>query len=387
MQRECVLFLTNAYPDFDSSYRGIFIRKLALLLREEGFQISIVTPKIYKGSRYFERRGGIDVYRFPFFARNKPLIEYKRIPYLRMILYYTTGFFFSIYAVLKSKCDVIHVHWAIPTGLLAVWMRMLLKKPFIVTVHGSDLRMALAKRGFLWKIFAYVCKTANHINCVSQVQKSELERLGFPEDKISAIPMGVDDAFLEEGKKRKLALEKQSFTILSNRNLLPIYNVSLLIRAIPIILGNESGVKFLIAGDGSERGSLEKEVKDLRITEYVQFLGRVPHDKMPSLLARSDIYVSTSYYDGTSVSLLEALASGAFPIVTDIPSNREWIDDGDNGFLVPKENEILLAKKIVDAIRNRRLVEEACERNQRIAQQRACWKGNTEKIKELYESA
>jgi glycosyltransferase involved in cell wall biosynthesis len=160
-----------------------------------------------------------------------------------------------------------------------------------------------------------------------------------------------------------------------------------LIRAIPIVLGKESGVKFLIAGDGSERGSLEKEVKDLKITEYVQFLGRVPHDEMPSLLARSDIYVSTSCYDGTSVSLLEALASGAFPVVTDIPSNREWIDDGDNGFLVPKEDEILLARKIVHAIRNHKLVEGARQKNQKIAQQRGCWKENTWKIKELYDFA
>jgi glycosyltransferase involved in cell wall biosynthesis len=384
MHSNSILFLTNAYPDFESSYRGVFIKKLALLLQEQGYQISIVTPKIYKGSHYFEQHEGIKVYRFPFFAGNKLLIEYTRIPYLRMVLYYTTGFFFTLYAILKSKCNMLHVHWAIPTGLIAVWVRVLFKRPFIVTTHGSDLRMALGRSGFLRKIFLYVCRSANYINCVSEAQKRELERLGFADEKISTIPMGIDEGFLEAGKKRKMALNKRPFTILSNRNLLPIYNVSSLIRAIPIILGEETDVRFLIAGDGSERGRLEKEVNDLSITEYVEFLGRVSHDKMPNLLARSDIYVSTSYYDGTSVSLLEALASGAFPVVTDIPSNREWIADGDNGFLVPKENEILLAKKIVDAIRNRKLVEEACERNQQIAQQRACWKGNTEKIRELY---
>jgi glycosyltransferase involved in cell wall biosynthesis len=383
--KKSILFLTNAYPDFESSYRGIFIKKMASLLQEEGYQISVVTPKIYKGSHYFEEQDGIKVYRFPFFARDKLLIEHKKIPYLRMVLYYLTGFFLTIYAMFKNKCNVIHVHWAIPTGLIGSWVGSLLKKPFIVTIHGSDLRMALERPGFLWKIFVYVCKNATHINCVSNVQKKEMEQLGILSEKILIIPMGVDEAFLEMGKNRKIEFNKRPFTILSNRNLLPIYNVSLLIRAIPIILKEEPETKFLIAGDGPEKETLEREVKNLNINSSVRFLGRVPHEQMPNLLSQADIYVSASLYDGTSVSLLEAMASGAFPVVTDIPSNREWIADGDNGFLVPKENENLLAKKIVEAIRDHRLLREAHEKNRKLVEQRAYWRENIKKIAELYQ--
>lgn len=119
----------------------------------------------------------------------------------------------------------------------------------------------------------------------------------------------------------------------------------------------------------------------------VQFLGRVPHEEMPDLLSQSDIYVSTSRYDGTSVSLLEALASGAFPVVTDIPSNREWIVDGCNGFLVSEEDEKLLARRIVQAIRNHGLWEEAYEINRRIVKERAYWKENIKRVTELYQSS
>jgi len=381
-----ILFLTNAYPDFDSSYRGIFIKKMATLLKNEGYHISVVTPKIYKGSPYFEEQRGMKVYRFPFFAGNKLLIEHNKIPYLRMILYYTTGFFLTLYAVLKNRCDLIHAHWAIPTGLLGVWVGTILKKPLIVTIHGSDLRMALERSGFLRKIFIFVCKKATHLNCVSEVQKKEIEQLGIMNEKISSIPMGVDEAFLEMGRKRKVGFGSRPYKILSNRNLLPIYNVSLLIRAIPIVLKEEPRTKFLIAGEGSEKENLEKEVENLNLSTSVQFLGRVPHKEMPNLLAQSDIYVSTSPYDGTSVSLLEALASGAFPVVTDIPSNREWIADGDNGFLVTEENENLLSKKIVEAIRDQRLLGEACEKNRKIVEQRAYWRENIKKIKELYQN-
>ena len=383
--RNSILFITNAYPDFESSYRGIFIKKMATLLQDQGFRISVVTPKIYRGSPYFEEQDGIKVYRFPFFARDKLLIEHKQIPYLRMVLYYITGFLLTIYAVLKNRCNLIHAHWAIPTGLIGTWVGSLLKKPLIVTIHGSDLRMALERPGFLRKIFVFVCHHATHLNCVSNGQKKEMEQLGILGEKISIIPMGVDDAFLEKGKNRKIEFNKRPFIILSNRNLLPLYNVSLLIRAIPIVLKEEPRTKFLIAGDGSEKKYLESEVEHLNVSTSVQFLGRVAHQEMPNLLGQSDIYVSTSPYDGTSVSLLEALASGAFPVVTDIPSNREWIAEGDNGFLVPKENENLLAKKIVEAIRDHRLLGEAHEKNRKLVEQRAYWRENIKKIAELYQ--
>jgi glycosyltransferase involved in cell wall biosynthesis len=384
--KNSILFLTNTYPDFPDSYRGIFIKMMAELLHNDGYKVSVVTPKIYTKSPYYEEQNGIKVYRFPFFARNKLLIEYKEIPYLRMILYYATGFFLTMYAVFKNRCRVIHVHWAIPTGVVGVWVGTLLRKLLIVTIHGSDLRMALERYGGLKKIFIYVCRNAAHLNCVSEVQKKELERLGIPSEKISTIPMGIDEAFLETGKNRKIELSRRSFVILSNRTLLPIYNVYLLIRAIPMVLEEEPETKFLIAGDGAEKEALEREVKYLNINSSVKFLGRVPHEEMPRLLSQADIYVSTSLYDGTSVSLLEAMGSGAFPVVTDIPSNREWITDGDNGFLVLKENENLLAKKIIMAIRNRSLLGEAYAKNQKIVVQRAYWNENMKKIKELYNS-
>src|SRR4030042_441582 len=387
MKRNSILFLTNAYPDFTSSYRGIFIKKMATLLNGQGYRISVVTPKIYRGSRYFEEQNEIKVYRFPFFARDKLLIEYKKIPYLRMILYNISGFFLIVYAMLKNKCDVIHAHWAIPTGLIGVWVGFLLKKPLIVTIHGSDLRMALERPGFLRKIFIYVCNNATHLNCVSNGQKKEMEQLGITGEKISIIPMGVDETFLEKGKNRKIELNKRPLIILSNRNLLALYNVSLLIRAIPIVLKEEPETKFLIAGDGAEKEALERKVKNLNINSSVTFLGRVPHEEMPNLLSQADIYVSTSLYDGTSVSLLEALASGSFPVVTDIPSNKGWLADGENGFLVPKENENLLARKIVEAIRDHGLLGEAYKKNRKLVEQRAYWRENIKKIAELYQNS
>ena len=382
--KRSVLLLTNTYPDFKDSYRGIFIKKMAELLHGDGYEVSVVTPKIYTKSRYYEEQNGLKVYRFPFFTRNKLLIEYKKVPYLKMIFYYISGFFFTIYLMVKNHCNLVHVHWAIPPGLIGVWAGRLLRKPIVLTIHGSDFRMARGGSRILKKIFLYVCQRARQIICVSEIQADGIKKMGVEGGKISVIPMGVDERFLEVGKDREKQSNSEGHIVLSNRNLLPLYNVSLLIRAIPKVIHEEPKVKFFIAGDGPERKKLEREVENLNLSTSVKFLGKISHKEMPNLLAQSDIYVSTSPYDGTSVSLLEAMAAGAFPIVTDIPANREWIINGKNGFLVSENEEIFLANKIIDAIRNRDLLRKSQTKNQLIINQKALLSENIKKMKQIY---
>jgi len=277
------------------------------------------------------------------------------------------------------------VHWAIPTGLIGLGVAFLFRKPLMVTIHGSDFRLATGRSSLLRRVFLYVCKKADYLHCVSNGMKRGLEELGIKGEKISVFPMGIEiDSFNKE-EGRKGDFNERPITVLSNRNLLPIYNVSLFIRAIPLVLREETKVRFFVAGDGPEREALEKEAEHLRIGDFVQFLGQISHDEMLKLLNQTDVYVSTSLTDGTSVSLLEALGSGAFPVVTDIPSNREWVSDGENGFLVPADGEDMLARKIIEAIRNRPLFEKAAQRNRNLVTDRVLWPATIEKTKKIYE--
>lgn len=384
MSKDSILLLTNAYPDFSSSYRGVFVRTLATWMQNGGYNISVVTPKIYRESPFFEEQNGIRVYRFPFFARNKLLIEYEKIPYFRMMVYYLTGFLLTTYVLVRRRCHLIHAHWAIPTGLIGVWVGALLKRPVIITIHGSDFGMATTRSSLLKRIFLYVCRKAGHITCVSEWMKNALMGMGIREEKITVSPMGVGETFFGKVREGFAEREQGPSIILSNRNLQPLYNVSQLIKAIPWVLKAAPHTKFLIAGEGGERERLEKETQALEITSSVQFLGKVPHDEMPNLLSQADIYVSTSLSDGTSVSLLEAMACGAFPVVTDIPANREWIEDGKNGLLVPPEDEISLAKKIVEAMGRPALMASARQKNREIVEKKAHLKNQVEGLFQMY---
>ena len=380
-----ICFLTNTYPDSDTSYRGVFIKRMASSLQHHGYSIAVVTPRIYRESHCLEKKEGLLICRFPFFSGNKLLIEREKIPYIRMMFYYVSGALLTFFVVLRRRCDLIHVHWAIPTGLIGVFCGLFLKKPLVVTIHGSDFRLAAEGSKLIRSLFLFVCRKADHLTCVSEALKKGLLEWGIPEGKISTFPMGVDEKFLETGRRRREGRDSRPWTVLSNRNLLPLYNVSLLIRAIPLVLAEEPDTRFVIAGEGREREKLEREAKELNVEGAVRFIGRVSHDSMSGLLGQSDIYVSTSLSDGTSVSLLEAMAAGAFPVVTDIPANLEWIRDGENGFLIPVNEEGLLAKRIVGAIRGRDLLERSRRENLRIVEEKALWSVTIRKTEGIYD--
>ena len=100
----------------------------------------------------------------------------------------------------------------------------------------------------------------------------------------------------------------------------------------------------------------------------------------------SDIYISPSHVDGSSVTLMEALASGLVCIVSDIPGNREWIEDGVNGWLFLDGDVDDLAGKILHAIKNKRSFKKIGEAARKTAEQKADWKKNFGKLLEVYDA-
>jgi glycosyltransferase involved in cell wall biosynthesis len=129
------------------------------------------------------------------FAGDRLLIEYRHSLF-RMIAYYITESCLPSVA-LRYRCQLIHAHWAIPTGLIGVFAGALLGKPLIVTIHGSDLRMAVTQGGFLERIFTYVCQKADRLVCVSEGMRQKLESMKIDMRKTTVLPMGVDESFFD----------------------------------------------------------------------------------------------------------------------------------------------------------------------------------------------
>jgi len=282
--------------------------------------------------------------------------------------------------------DVLDAHYITIEGYLAVASGF---HPLVLTAWGSDILID-PKQNILWKILTkYSLKKADLMICDSEAVNNGLIKLGSDSSKTRVIFHGVDTQRFSpqqrDGALRNMLNISNSPTIISIRNLSPIYDVETLINAIPLVLSQAPVAKFIIGGDGKQKGYLEDVANRLGVSENVNFIGWIPHNEIPKYTASSDIYVSTSLSDSASVSLQEAMACGLAPVVTDLPACREWVTDGENGFIVPTRDAPALADRIVYLLRNKEVRRRFGETGRKIIKERAEFEKEMAKMERLYE--
>jgi glycosyltransferase involved in cell wall biosynthesis len=146
-------------------------------------------------------------------------------------------------------------------------------------------------------------------------------------------------------------------------------------------------MNLILLGGGSQGTKIRQILMNGGVLERVHFGGQVSQADLPRWYHMADLYISPSHVDGSSVSLMEALASGLPCLVSDIPGNREWIDDGINGWLFRDGDVEDLAEKILYADKNRGSFAAIGEAARRTAEQKADWKQNFGKLLEAYNKA
>lgn len=379
----CLCLLTSNYPYEEGNLRGIFIKRFVLLLVKKGWQVRVVVPLISKKSKPFEDLGAEKIYRFPFLSQEIPLFEYERVPLLRMALYFLSGLLTTIKVIKKEGCLLINGHNLLPSGLIALLAGRLTGLKVAVTGHGTDVFL-LPERSFFWKkLISFVVGHADLITSVAEHMDRKMVQLGAERKKIITFPMGVEEEMFNLEAPRSEEV-KSAYSIISNRGLDPIYNVELLIRAFPKVAKAFPEAHLLIAGVGKEKESLEALCQQLHIDSKVSFLNWIAHEKMPGYLRACLVYVSTSPLDGASVSLLEAMACGCLPVVSDIEANREWVVDGDNGLLFKANDEEQLAQKILLALQEPAMREKARVKNSQIIREKAQWSQHIAMVDEAF---
>lgn len=354
-----VLIITNSYPDNAESYRGIFIRKLGHELIRQGLDVAVLTPRVLPESPLKEDDGGIRVYRFRYPSGGKPLGQSGAIPVIPMMVYLLTGLCRAISVIRSERPDVIHGNWIVPTGLIAALAGRLLRVPVVNSAHGMDVRIAARRPVGL--LFDLAVRLSDRVTVVSDAMKTRpcLKQA-------DTIPMGVDELFFAVQRS------SEENRIVSTRSLEPIYGVETLIRAVPLVLERIPDAKFTIIGGGSQEALLKGLAADLGVTGSIEFIGRIENTEIPAHMSRAKVYVSTSLADGTSISLLEAMAAGLIPIVSDIDANRPWVTHGRDGFLFPTGDVRTLAERIVQAMRGH-IADTALENKQAVVKQTIAW--------------
>ena len=108
-----------------------------------------------------------------------------------------------------------------------------------------------------------------------------------------------------------------------------------------------------IAGDGECAAMISSYVQSAGLGSKVQLLGRLPKEKMNQFWSRQDVFVNVSEYEGTSLSMLEAMSHGCVPVVTDVSGAREFIEEGRNGYICSVGDLSAMSDWVKDLAENR----------------------------------
>lgn len=108
-----------------------------------------------------------------------------------------------------------------------------------------------------------------------------------------------------------------------------------------------------IAGEGKDENEIRQFIAENKLGSRIEMLGRVPQEKMKDFWKRQDICVNISDFEGRSISVMEAMANGAVPVVTATSGVREDIQSGENGYIVPLGDYEMMARIIADLDKHR----------------------------------
>ena len=279
-------------------------------------------------------------------------------------------------ALAAFEPDLVDSHFVPNYGLMAALAG---RRPFSIAAWGSDQLLAAGRNPLPRARARFAMQRASLVLCDAENLAAAARRAGAPPGIVRAVPWGVDRERFRPAATREPGL------IVSVRMHEPVYNLTSVIHALaPLLLEHESA-HVVFAGDGSQRARLEQLARERLPAGRYRFIGRIPPAEMAALLARAEVFVSASLSDSTSQSLLEAMAAGAFPVVSDIEGNREWVGPGDGAHLFEPHDVAELAHGVGKALADAEWTARARARNAEVIVRRGDWHVNLARIERYFE--
>jgi glycosyltransferase involved in cell wall biosynthesis len=292
--------------------------------------------------------------------------------------------------VKRLKPDIVHAGPIQTCAFIAVLSGF---RPILTKSWGYDLVKDAESSWWMKRITSYVLRNSACFIGDSNVIWDKAVAFGMNPENIVVFPWGVnierfhpEKAEKTKGKKKLSVSNKQSkeITLFCSRTWEPIYRVDVLAKAFVKVASLNPDVNLILLGGGSQGANIRRILMNGGVMDRVHFGGQVGQRDLPRWYHMADIYISPSHVDGSSISLLEALACGMPCLVSDIPGNKEWVEDGVNGWTFRDGDVDDLAEKILLAIKSRRSFGRIGKAARKTAEERADWKKNFGKLLEAY---
>lgn len=281
--------------------------------------------------------------------------------------------------VQEIKPDLIHAGPIQTCAFIAVLSGF---RPILTMSWGFDL-MDDVHKGKIWEFATrYTLKRSSFFISDANVTRQKAIEYGMDPDQTIVFPWGVDlEVFNIQPSKPS---ETEMFTLFCNRSWEPRYGVDVLARAFVKVAQQKEEVELILLNSGSQGNVIRGLLQKGNVLDRVTFGGQVSQTELPRWYHMADLYISPSHIDGSSVSLMEALACGIPCLVSDIPANQEWIVENENGWLFRDGNVDDLMKKILAVLNQRAALSKIGQASRNTAEKRANWQKNSETLLNVY---
>lgn len=262
--------------------------------------------------------------------------------------------------------------------------------PALMMSWGSDVLSLPARECAANRIARFSLRRADMaISDCEAVRERIAELSGFPRERIVSLPWGADLKVFRP-KRSSLGIRRQlgwpdCKLVICTRAFEAIHSPFVFLKAIQCVLKNRGDVRVLMLGDGSQKTDAESFIRANDLRSHVHLTSQVPEPALADYFAEADLYVSATSCDGSSISLLQAMACGLPAVVADGYGNTEWIEGGKNGWFFPAGDDKALAQAILEALANDDAMCRAGEMNIHIARARADWDRNFPRVLAAYD--
>lgn len=319
----------TCYPTVGGS--GILATRLGVELAKIGHEIHFIT---------YQRPVAIQGYDIPNVKMHHvSVVEYPLFKYPP----YTIALASEMARVTqREKLDLLHVHYALPHATAAQLAREITEKPYVTTLHGSDVTI-LGSDPSYEPTNTMSIEHSDTITTVSEYMAREARDMLGIEKKIHVIPNFVDHKTFSPAPCNIIDKPRpRGITLVHVSNFRPVKRIDDLIYSMCVITKEDQNAQLILVGDGPERHRVERLIDKLDLRRNIMVTGY--RSDVPEVMNCADALVLCSETENAPLTILEGMSCGLPIIATNVGGIPEQVQDGENGFLVPVKSPEAIAE-------------------------------------------
>ncbi len=345
-----IAFVTHAFPRWKGDISGAFIERLATAVAARGHRVTVVTPAD-RGRGGPERRGSLDVQWVRYgraeqesLAHTGTMVEAASSVGGKVL---ATSLIWALARPLRrmlrhNALDVVHAHWWIPGGV-ATWLACRgARRPYVVTLHGTDVR--LLRRSRLTRAMGRrIMQRAAAVTAVSTYLAEQAASLmGASIDSIMVQPMPADLVRLSRGSRG-------GGGVVTVGRLVPQKRVDIVLEAVAHMHRQGRVIPLTVIGEGPLRSALEEHAARLGLAPTTRFLGQVAPEHLAQAIGNADVFAFAAYGEGLGLAAAEAFILGVPVAITDAGGGvKDIVPATGAGRVVPEGDAEALGDALID---------------------------------------